>query len=525
MKDSRHESLELLFEVGRMLSSKLDVGEMLRTVVESSCRVVGSERASLFLLDEKDQELYFDVALGLGEAASKTRLPVGEGIVGSVAKARKSSIINDVRADPRWSPKVDALTGFKTVSILAVPMIYQDRLIGVVEAINKKEGRFTDADVSAFEAFASQAAVSIVNARLFSSLAEERRKLQAVFTQMTDGALLAGSRGEILLANESSHRLTGAKSPTALGEAFAGLTLKPSIAEVLEGTESDYDFDAVRVEPQPLILSGKATYIRLASGEHIASRKTQSEDDAGWLFVFRDVTEDRSKEKLKRNFLSLISHKLRTPLFSITGFASLLLEELDKPATPPMQLKAAQTIARQGKKLADLVDKLLSYITLDDPEFSVNLAPCPLNDVIKDAVTSLSEWLEEQKAEVSAPFTDKAAVADKVLIQKVLRNLIENGVKFNTSEKKMVSVAVEEIGGRTIISVKDNGAGIPHEDKGKIFSQFHQVDPSFTGQIEGWGLGLPFVKKVVDQHHGRLTFESKLGEGTTVTISLPSASA
>ena len=110
-------------------------------------------------------------------------------------------------------------------------------------------------------------------------------------------------------------------------------------------------------------------------------------------------------------------------------------------------------------------------------------------------------------------------------IQQVLLNLTTNALDaLEGSEKKEVHVSVDEADGMVSISVKDNGPGIPPEEQGKLFAGFHQVDPSFTGQIEGWGLGLPFVKKGVDQHKGRLVLQSAIGKGTTVTVSLPAAS-
>ena len=171
------QTLELLLEVGRLLSSKLELSELLTSVLELSTKVVDSESASLLLLDEKTQELYFDVALGLGPGAAKVRLKLGQGIAGMTAQNRKPEIINEVRQDPRWSPAMDAHSGFVTRSILAVPMLLKGRLVGVLEAINKRGGGFTEGDRSVFEAFASQAAVAIDNARLFASLREERFKL------------------------------------------------------------------------------------------------------------------------------------------------------------------------------------------------------------------------------------------------------------------------------------------------------------------------------------------------------------
>src|ERR1017187_9159641 len=123
MPSRESQRFELLLEVARLLSSKLELAELLTSVLELASRVVDAETASLLLLDEATQELYFDVALGLGDDLSKVRLKLGQGIAGAVAQTRKPEIINDARADPRWSPRMDEQTGFVTRSILAVPIL------------------------------------------------------------------------------------------------------------------------------------------------------------------------------------------------------------------------------------------------------------------------------------------------------------------------------------------------------------------------------------------------------------------
>jgi len=144
------ESLEMLVMVSRLLSSKLDISELLLTIMRLASRVVGAERASLYLLDEKTKELYFDVALGLPEDVQKMRFKIGEGIAGTCAKEGRSLIINDVANDPRHARKVDNKSGFETRSLLTCPMIIKGKVIGVVQAINKTDGDFQESDKNNF---------------------------------------------------------------------------------------------------------------------------------------------------------------------------------------------------------------------------------------------------------------------------------------------------------------------------------------------------------------------------------------
>ena len=507
MATTNAETLELLLEVGRLLSSKLEIGELLTSVLELSTKVVDAESASLLLLDEKTQELYFDVALGLGDGAAKVRLKLGQGIAGTVAQSRTAEIINDVRADARWSPAMDAQTGFTTRSILAVPMLLKGRLIGVLEAINKRGADgFADADRRSFEAFASQAGVAIDNARLFASLREEKFKLATVFAQMTDGAVLTDAAGRVLLANDASGKLLGADL-AEIGAGLTGMAVTPSLPDLLNLGGAVADFAAVRKEPTLLVLEGRATRAPLGGVE-------------GRLFVFRDRTENWRQEKLKRTFLSLISHKLRTPLAAITGFADILMGDAD-PDGDPMTAKAIRTIRDQGVKVSELVDKLLSYTTIESPDVQFHAEPVVLDEAIVEAKGALEEKLTARGAVIDAPPTGLTVMADKRLLVEALKNLIDNAVKFNPKPAPPVAIRAQAQGEWAALSVGDTGPGIPPEDHERVFSRFHQVEKDFTGQQDGMGLGLAFVRKVAELHGGTVTLRSALGAGTTVTLTLP----
>lgn len=506
MAETNAQTLELLLEVGRLLSSKLELGDLLNSILELSTRIVDSESASILLLDEKTQELYFDVALGLDPVAAKIRLPVGQGIAGSVAKSREPEIIHDARKDPRWSPATDAQSGFVTRSILAVPLLIKGRLVGVLEALNKRGGAFTAADQRVFEAFASHAAVSIENARLFASLRDEQFKLTSVFEQMTDGAALVEPSGKVLLANEAAARLLGAE-PADLSKGLNGMTVTPSMPDLLAGRTEVVDFAAVRQEPTLLVLEGRVTRAPLADGE-------------GRLFVFRDRTEAYRQERLKRTFLSLISHKLRTPLAAVTGFADILGEELGEEAGP-MVLKAVRTIRAQGAKVSELVDKLLSYTTIESPDTKISPEPFPLDEAVKEALSALEEKIAERQAKVDAPAGGLIILGDRRLVVEALKNLVDNALKFNPKPAPSVMIRAGAEGDWAAVTVGDTGPGVPPEDLERVFSRFHQVEKDFTGQQDGMGLGLAFVRKVAQLHGGAAVLRSKLGEGSTVTVTLP----
>lgn len=169
-----YERLKKLLHITTLLNSSLDVDYVKKKTIEGITELVNAEVGSLLLLDEKTNELYFEVALGeKGEKVKEIRLKIGEGIAGTVAKERKSFIVQDVNKDARFYKKADEKSGFVTKSIMCSPLEYQGRLLGVIQAINKKDNTsFTSADLRLFESFAHIVSISIENANLYQRLKE-----------------------------------------------------------------------------------------------------------------------------------------------------------------------------------------------------------------------------------------------------------------------------------------------------------------------------------------------------------------
>jgi signal transduction histidine kinase len=513
------ESLEMLVMVSRLLSSKLDISELLTTIMRLASRVVGAERASLYLLDEKTQELYFDVALGLPEDVQKMRFKLGEGIAGTCAKESRSIIINDVANDPRHSKKADSKSGYVTRSLLTCPMIIKGKAIGVVQAINKSDGEFSETDKNSFEAFASQAAIAIENSRLFSSVKEEKRKMEIVFKRIKEGAILTNVAGEIIILNNSAKiYLEHDKYKfTNIREAFTDFEAKPGVDAVLCREEPVCHFELYREKP-------KRFYLDCSSIKLFTEDKDGNASVEGRLWILTDVTAQRIEERMARNFLSLISHKFKTPLACINGYAQILKDEAASKEMPELVVKSSETIYGQGQKLNNLVESLLDFVTIDSLDAS------SLEKIEFDAADFFGEIAEDMKErlkdteglsiKIAAP--EQVMVrADRKLLANAMRSLIENAVKFNPNRDKLVILSAQARDNHALISVGDNGPGIPGEELENIFHKFYQVEAAFTGQVEGWGLGLALVKKIAEVHGGRVFAKSQLQKGSAFTMALP----
>jgi signal transduction histidine kinase len=202
----------------------------------------------------------------------------------------------------------------------------------------------------------------------------------------------------------------------------------------------------------------------------------------------------------------------------------VLNEEAHAKALPEMVKKSSDTILSQGLKLNALIESLLDFVTIE------NLDETGLNKTSFDALELINETAEMMKSRFKdiPGLTFKIAVTEKVtfksdrnLLKTALKCLIDNAVKFNPAREKLVIISAQTRDGSAILSVGDNGPGIPGEELENIFNKFYQVEASFTGQIEGWGLGLSLVKKAADLHHGRTFVKSQLQKGSAFTILLP----
>ncbi len=242
----------------------------------------------------------------------------------------------------------------------------------------------------------------------------------------------------------------------------------------------------------------------------------------GYLVVFSNVTEERREAQLKKNFLALVSHKLKTPLVAIRGFTPMLLEKPEELSS--FQKTAIETIDRNSAQLASLVEKLMWFAALEGETLELSKKPYSVASLFDMALAELASHLRTSEAQIERDDSINqlpSLAMDKIWMKEALRNIIENAVKFNTRMPRKVRLSGQIKDRLLEISVADNGPGIPSEERIKIFNKFYQIEGSFTGQVQGMGLGLALVKRVVDEHGGRVRVDSELGKGSTFVISLP----
>ncbi len=340
--------------------------------------------------------------------------------------------------------------------------------------------------------------------------------METIFSEMSEGALLTEDKGNLLLCNPSGSRLLAIneeEEKNNIWEIFKNFSIAPPLTQFIKSESSLITFEAARKGGKSLILSGLMKKIISEKKELI-----------GYLTILRDVTLEKKEEKLKRDFLSLMSHKLKTPLVAITGYTPMLLEDEELPKLQPYFKKAIEAIHNQGVHLKQLVEKLILFSLIEAEELKLNKRQSEVKKIILEVMNGMKTVLEEKKINlVLDESLDKIPTLslDQEKFKEVIKCLMENAIKFNPKNEKNITLSGTFNGLEICLSIRDNGTGIPSEEFDKIFQKFYQIEESFTGQVEGAGLGLSLVKRLVEVHGGRVEVESKMGEGSAFIIHLP----
>jgi two-component system phosphate regulon sensor histidine kinase PhoR len=447
------------------------------------------------------------------------RLSPGEGIAGHVAETGEPLIVNDAYSDERWYARADAISGFETNSILCVPLLVENRVMGVLEAINKRDGIFDRQDLMLLQAIAGPLAAAIENSRLHLDVLTEKRRIETMFASMSEGLLVIDRDMHITVINEA----LGALLQRAEGE-LVGRRVQDVIT--LEGDKFASFVDTVfaREELYPQIAADIVTeQDRLVP---VLVSGTCIEDDAGnineALFVFSDLSLIREFERMRDDFFHNIVHELRTPLATILMYARLL--RVGKAADDPEKTdRFLGFIERESNRLQLMVRQMLQLAKLEAREIQRSSAEVDLNRLFDEILPPLADRATEkglvfaQKIEPELPLM----IGNEETMYIIVKNLVENAIKFTMSGGVRVSAKSHANGIEVIVA--DDGIGIPEAALPNLFKRFYRASTAVERGIAGTGLGLYMVKEGIGKHGGTVDVSSVEGKGTTFTIHLPVA--
>lgn len=238
----------------------------------------------------------------------------------------------------------------------------------------------------------------------------------------------------------------------------------------------------------------------------------------GLLGLFHNVTEAKLTEKMRVDFVANVSHEIRTPLTSIKGFSQFLLAQKDE--CPPTIQSSLERIVYNTERLQDLFDNLLK-LSIIESRYEIQKELFNLKALVQTIEKNLK--YKHPKKTFSIKLTAQNPIyGDKKLLEQVFTNLIDNSIKYNTSDETLIVINIHQVLNRDIVEIRDNGPGIPETDLKRIFERFYRIQGQSSSQIEGTGLGLSIVKHIINKHNGVISVESEIDKGSCFKIELPS---
>ena len=508
---SRLNEVSMLYTMAQKIASSLDLDEVLNTIVASLREVIGCRACCIFLLDENDGQLEIRAASGLKpQWRQMAKLRLGEGAAGRAAAENRTVYISDTAKDADFVRFDDQVK-----SLMVVPLLAHGKVIGTINVDDDVTNAFGTAQERLLTIAATQAGISIENARLFTKISTEQKQMQAVIQHMADGLLLIDHRGSIVTCNSTLATMLDLDTEQIIGQNVDAPDLASNLAKITESTTQQKLRTGVLTQEVTTEGSNSRT-LQVFTTNLIDDNK----QPVGEVRVVHDITREKELEHLKDEFFSTISHELRTPLFSIQGFAQILQE--DPPIDRETQKDFLQTIQRQATQLGDLVNNLLDISKLDEGKMVLDRQPVSLVEIVHQTVLKLQGYAHQQQVkivpELSVPIP--TLVGDRQRLEQVLTNLIGNAIKFSPAGE-IVTVAASLDPENIIVAVKDNGVGIPAGALKDIFSRYYQASPHAEQSTMGTGLGLNIAKQIIEGHGGHVWAESEVGKGSTFHFSLP----
>ncbi|MFS9062593.1 cell wall metabolism sensor histidine kinase VicK [Streptococcus infantis] len=345
------------------------------------------------------------------------------------------------------------------------------------------------------------------------NLEQESKRLHSILSYMTDGVLATNRRGQITMINDTAKRQLGVESDDALNQ---------NILELLK-IEDEYELrDLITQSPEMMI------YSQNVNGEYISLRvrfaliRRESGFISGLVAVLHDTTEQEKEERERRLFVSNVSHELRTPLTSVKSYLEALDEgALYEPVAPDFIKVSLNETNRMMRMVTDLlhlsrIDNATSHLDVELINFTAFIT------FILNRFDKMRSQEQEKKYELvrDYPITSVWIEIDTDKMTQVIDNILNNAIKYSPDGGK-ITVSMKTTDNQMILSISDQGLGIPKEDLPKIFDRFYRVDKARSRAQGGTGLGLAIAKEIIKQHNGFIWAKSEYGKGSTFTIVLP----
>ena len=343
------------------------------------------------------------------------------------------------------------------------------------------------------------------------ALRGEKRRAEMVLSEIADGIIAIDADGTITLFNRAAEALLGGRASQVLGSSVETTDLHPQVARMASDCVSERQVLTAEIRlpglPERVIGVRAAPFSEPARGESA-------------LLLLHDLSEIRRHEKMQREFVSNVSHELRTPITAVRTTAEALLAGAKND--DDLVDRFLNTILSESDRLSVLIDDLMEIAKREAGITRIQRSEVRLAEALNRAYVTVRPQAEQQGVEVVVSAPEGLVVhADEVQLVQLVRNLVDNAVKYTPEGGRVDVEAGAAPEGGVMVSVRDTGIGIPHGEVERIFERFYRVDKARSRRLGGTGLGLAIVKDIVEAHGGRISVETELGKGSSFSVLLP----
>lgn len=340
--------------------------------------------------------------------------------------------------------------------------------------------------------------------RQIEEISSHEREFKAITENMSEGLIVLNKSCHILSLNSSAKELLGAKAGDYGGRHILELNRSLSLQKVAERALAGESSEETFTKDEGFcLINGSPVY----EGGQIK----------GAILLVMDITQRHQAEEMRREFSANVSHELKTPLTAISGYAELIENNMVEPKDIQ---EFSKRIHDEALHLIDLIDDIMKISRLDEEDIPYLWEPVDMYQIAQDVTDRLEHLAASKEITLSLEGSPVELEAVPRLMDELIYNLVDNAIKYSHSSTK-VKVTVENTGSLAVLSVEDQGVGIPREYQDRVFERFFRVDESHARSTGGTGLGLAIVKHVVTYHNGTITLKSSPEQGTKITVSFP----
>jgi signal transduction histidine kinase/putative methionine-R-sulfoxide reductase with GAF domain len=520
LQEAKQRTLEIaaLYGIAQDVSAEHDLSALLQTILERAKTLLAAAGCAIFLYDPEHDDFQIAAEVGGGMPIG-THLPRHEGLAGRVAEILEPLIVNDYQNSAYRSK---ALRQLPITAAVCVPMVRGGELIGVlgVHEVSGNNRKFTEAEARLLSLFAGHAAGAVHNARLLDALrnSEERFRIAAGCASdiVYDWDLSADHVDYFGAVFDRTH---AAGTPLArTRQEYRDLIHPEDRARVQAALDAHLETGKPFSE-EYRISDEKGSYISVA--DRATAIRNRRGKPVRLIGAMSDITERKNAEQMKSDFVSFVTHQLRTPLSGVKWMLELAMESKEDPEEMQSFIEDARA---STDRLIRLVNDLLDISRLEQGRLQVTRQHVDLAGITKEVTNEMTPLLLEKEQALSIEAADDLPQpnVDAQLIRQAILNLVSNASKYTPSGGK-IRIEITRKADRIQWAVKDTGIGIPKADLGKLFGKFYRAGNALTVETQGTGLGLYLVRLIVERFGGNVRCESEEGIGSTFLFDLPLA--